>query len=65
MSVYLCCELQTRRLSADRGGQDIFDVDPLRGVVAGVAGGAEARFLFALFLVLGGLQQTVKRQIGQ
>ena len=41
--------------------QDLFHVDPLRGIVAGVAGGAVADFL----LVLQDLQQPVERQIGQ
>ena len=42
-------------------GKDIFDVDPLGGIVAGVAGGAEAVALAAV----AGFQQPFERKIGQ
>jgi hypothetical protein len=35
-------------LRTDCGGQDVFDVDPLRGIVTGVARGAVASFFLVL-----------------
>lgn len=46
-------------LEAYGGGKNLFDVDPLRGVVAGVAGRAVARFAF----VADGSQQAIQRKI--
>ena len=44
-------------LNVSGGGQDLFYVDPLRRVVAGIAGGAVAGFLF----VADGGEQAVER----
>jgi hypothetical protein len=41
--------------------QDVFDVDPLGGVVAGVAGGAVAIVLDAI----AALEQAFERQVGE
>ncbi len=49
--------LRQKLLQRRRSRQDVFDIDPLRRVVAGVAGGAVAGFV----LVADGGQEAIER----
>lgn len=46
-------------LKVHRDRQDLFDVDPLSGILPGIAGRAIAHF----FLVLKGLEQALEREM--